>query len=308
MFRRVLSCALLALVLVRPTVAPAESPVPPVPPTPPQGYSVSYREAGSLEWKQERLCPEMKDAVVVARGLHNRGYEVEVLSRFAIRNLPPSPRTGTLPLSETVSSEKVQQVFNWLANQRDIAYRFPGDGCYARAHLMIRRLKARGFRPYKVWSFANGGELLHVRTSNHPRGYVEWKYHVAPVLRVRLASGKQLWYVLDPSLFNRPVPIQTWKLMMKRRNASYEPYSVVTHLGQAPKDPRGTQLPGSGYWPGKDPRDIDQHAMQVMQLYKPYEGRIPPARVSREFRRLAFAPMPALFDALAPRREWLAAA
>src|SRR5262249_7926140 len=113
-----------------------------------------------------------------------------------------------------------------------------------------------------------------------------WKYHVAPILRVQLADGKQRWYVIDPSLFKAPATITQWKNAQKRPNARYEPYLTLTRLGQAPKDPKGVRLPGSGYWPGKDPRDLRRHALAVMKLYKPYEGRIPPARVHENFKRI----------------------
>jgi hypothetical protein len=141
---------------------------------------------------------------------------------------------------------------------------------------MIRRLQRRGLRPAKVWSFENG-EPLFVRTAHHPRGYVTWRYHVAPALRVRLASGKQFWVVLDPALFKGPATVLRWREAQRRPGSHNEPYVTLSRPGQAPVDQHGHRLPGTGYWPGMDPHEgLDAHALKVMRLYKPYQDRLPP--------------------------------
>lgn len=298
MFRRVLTKLLLTLAVLSGSPVMAATPVPAASEDR-VSYSISYREAGSLEWKEARSCSDHKEALVVARGLTAVGREIEVMPRFAMTRLPPTPRTGLLPREQTVTLENAQRAFRWLSNQRDIAFRFPADGCYARAHLMVKRLQRQGYKPAKVWAFANGG-LLYARTPYARRGHVEWKYHVAPVLRVRLAADKQLWYVVDPSLFSRPVTIREWREAMKRPNTAYEPYSTVTSLGQAPKDPRGVQLPGSGYWAGSDPADLDEHAEKVMRVYKQREPRV--------HAMLRYDLTPERLDLFDPRRSFALAA
>jgi hypothetical protein len=262
--RRALCCALTALALLLPAQAPAAT----------TSYAVSYRKPGADGWTQDRHHRTPEEAASAARALDQKGLEVQVLPRFTMTRLPDRPRTGTLPAGETVTPRQAAEVFRWLAGMRDIAFRYPADGCYARAHLMVRRMQGRGLAPAKVWSFANGGETLLARTPYAPKGYVEWGYHVAPVLRVRLGNGQQRWYVMDPSMFRGPVPVARWKGAQKRPNARYEPYVTITRVGQAPRDPRGARLPGSGYWPGHDPRDLDQHAVATMRRYKPREGRV----------------------------------
>lgn len=287
MLPRVFCCALTALVLWMPALRAQSAPKgSTASSTTTIRYAVSYRSTGSLDWTQYRTYATSADANAVARNLADKGFEVQILARFTLTKVPPRPATGTLPASETVSYQQAVQIFNWLATQGDIAFRFPIDGCYARAHLMIRRMQKRGFKPYKVWTFANGDEQLRVRTANHPRGYVEWKYHVAPIVRVQTANG-QRWYVIDPALFKSPVSITQWKTAQKRPGARYDPYVTLTRLGQAPKDPKGERMAGTGYWPGRDPRNVDRHAVSVMKLYKPYEGRIPPASVAEQFKKLA---------------------
>jgi hypothetical protein len=76
---------------------------------------------------------------------------------------------------------------------RRSSWLYPDDGCFARAALAVDNLQRWGFAPTaKVFVF---GEL-HVETANAPGGFVEWWYHVAPL--VRLADGG-LW-VLDPAI------------------------------------------------------------------------------------------------------------
>jgi hypothetical protein len=189
-------------------------------------------------------------------------------------------RAKKLPRSQTVTMKQLGSIFAWAARQKDIAFRYPADGCYARAHLLVRRLQRAGYKPYKVWSMRNG-EDLYVRTRNDPRGHVTWKYHVAPILRVRGDNDEQSWYVIDPSLFSRPVKISTWRSAQQRPGSARAPYVTVTSVGVAPLNPQHKRLPGSGYWLGSDPREgPDTHAMRIMRRYKPWEGKLPPVSVT----------------------------
>jgi Glutaminase len=182
--------------------------------------------------------------------------------------------------SETISAAQAQRLFAELAGRRDIAFRFPADGCYARAHLMCVQLFGRGVRPRKVWTFANG-QSLRVRTANHPDGFVQWGYHVAPLVRVRFgtgASARDRDMVFDPSMFPRPVTIQVWQ-MAQAPSRSHLPHVRVTRFGEAPVQPSTGRRQGSGYWPGDDPQgDLTQFSLRVMAKYKPFEGKRMPSR------------------------------
>jgi hypothetical protein len=83
--------------------------------------------------------------------------------------------------------------------------------------------------------------------------------------------------VIDPSILSGPATIRDWSTRQKRPGSSFEPYVTVTRLGEAPIDPHGHRLPGSGYWTGPDPREgLDAHAARMMRLYKLWQGKIPP--------------------------------
>jgi hypothetical protein len=205
------------------------------------------------------------------------GLAVGSGTALAEQNRPSTARTAP---AGTVTPKQAKKVFAWLAAQKDIAFRVPSEGCFARAHLMVRRMQRLGLRPGKVWAFANR-DSLRARTPYHPRGFVEWKYHVAPFLRVRSSEGKVYNMVLDPSMFNRPVSVVAWR-NAQRKYKNSRPYICKTWPGQAPTMANGRRALGTGYWPAKDPASgADAHAKKVMRLLKPYEGRALPVRVSR---------------------------
>lgn len=101
-------------------------------------------------------------------------------------------------MREVLTEEEARQVFDFLKNQADIPFRYPEDGCYARAHEMARLLELNGISSRKVFVFGN----LSVKTPNAARGKVSWWYHVAPYVRVRQADGTVVEKVVDPSLFS----------------------------------------------------------------------------------------------------------
>ncbi len=127
-----------------------------------------------------------------------------------------------------VSASKAQQVFDAMAATSCapltvpapcIPFLYPDDGCWARAHEMVRLMLAMGLKPKKVWI---QGWKLHPDTRNHPTCEVPgWGWHVAPTLCVR----KFWWFwsermVIDPSLFATPVSKATWKNVQKNPNAT----------------------------------------------------------------------------------------
>ena len=86
-----------------------------------------------------------------------------------------------------------------------IPFPYPDDGCWGRAHEMCRLMIADGAQPEKVWIQGR----LRVATVNNPTCQVGWGWHVAPTLQVSTGGGVQT-YVIDPSLFQEPVPQTTW--------------------------------------------------------------------------------------------------
>jgi len=113
-----------------------------------------------------------------------------------------------------VTLQRARQLFN-LVNRKlccparapapCIPFLYPDDGCWGRAHEMCRLMIDDGANPQKIWIYGN----LRVDTHNNPSCYMRWRWHVAPTLNVSAGSGTHI-YVIDPSLFNKPVTQSTW--------------------------------------------------------------------------------------------------
>jgi hypothetical protein len=134
-----------------------------------------------------------------------------------------------------LSTKRAQEVFDAMAiTSCDpltvpapcIPFKYPDDGCWARAHEMCRLMINMGLSPRKVWIDASFGYWLHVNTKNNPQCFVDWGWHVAPTLCVRGPSIFQTQrMVIDPSLFTTPVSEATWK------GVQGDPNATLTHTG-----------------------------------------------------------------------------
>lgn len=142
-----------------------------------------------------------------------------------------------------VSPTRAQQLFD-LVNAKTcdpltvpppcIPFLYPDDGCWARAHEMCRLMLAAGAWPRKVWIDGN----LHTLTKNNPDCYVEWGWHVAPTLCVRLGFWHAENMVIDPSLFTTPVSEPTWKGVQGDPNATLTPTAASVYWrNYMPTDP-----------------------------------------------------------------------
>ena len=126
---------------------------------------------------------------------------------FSENNLPDTTSWDSLSnLEKRFQGVRNDRHLRWPRRPdflRRISWLYPNDGCYARAAMANIWFKARRIDvPGKVFAFGN----LLVRTKNHPRGYVSWWYHVAPIIQV----GKS-HLVLDPSIDpSGPLPLRQW--------------------------------------------------------------------------------------------------
>lgn len=151
-----------------------------------------------------------------------------------------------------VTEEEADFLFEMLKNQAHVPFKYPWDGCYARATHMSLLMERMGVISGKIW--VGGGLKVQTRV-----GEVNWKYHVASVILVKGSDGQVRPMVMDPSLFSRPVSPGKWT---EKQNAKDLP--VYTN-----------RFP---YWPdkgGKIPADRTnwelqdiEHAQYTMNFYR----------------------------------------
>jgi hypothetical protein len=133
-----------------------------------------------------------------------------ILTARHVAPLPVRP-TSQYPIDlcalPAVSPSRAEIFFSSVRRQPHIPFQLPANGCWARAHEMIRLIEGF-FDPNpqsvvaKIW---NRGNLI-VETDNNPECAVGWGYHVAPAVKV---DGRML--VIDPALFERPVSVKEWR-------------------------------------------------------------------------------------------------
>jgi hypothetical protein len=128
---------------------------------------------------------------------------------------------------------QAKEIFDKLAGMEDIAHGYPREGCYARAHLMCRKLFGLGLAAKKAWAFEEEGGDLLVERPDGSRLY--WYFHVAPVLPVIMEGDKKEYMVFDPSLFDGPVTVQKWGETMKAPSEN----TFVANCGTPPPGHKG---------------------------------------------------------------------
>lgn len=185
----------------------------------------------------------------------------------SIFNPKPAPTpTPTSTPNSAISLEKAESIFQDMADETDIAFKFTPDGCYARAHIMTKRIEAEyGIAPEKVWAF---GDL---DTQQPYAGHsFRWVYHVAPVINVIQPDGSIIKMVIDPSIASHPITVDEWKSQMHDPAARIE----ITKPNHPPHQDNGSPYPGSGYWPAPDPQEgPDAYSKKIMEMYKNYADK-----------------------------------
>ena len=152
---------------------------------------------------------------------------------------------------------RAKQIFDFCAKQSCnlggpfnispcIPFQYVRDGCYARAHKMRWIIETRyRYCCEKVFSFANQvPDRLDVQATKWGGCCVEWWYHVAPLVRVRLGRFAVLLLVIDPGMFNKPVLLTTWLAAQENTtcnpNAHVSMYSIQPGSAYCPANYAGT--------------------------------------------------------------------
>lgn len=144
-----------------------------------------------------------------------------------------SPDSGERIAVSVVDEPEAREAFEELAARKDIPYPAP-DGSFARAHKMVRLLDERGLTAAKAWIVG----ALYVDSTRF--GEMGFAYHVAPVLWVKAGKAVRL-EVLDPALFEKPVPYETWKakLLAKPKAKAAEAF-FTTRFVYTPEERKAT--------------------------------------------------------------------
>ena len=110
-----------------------------------------------------------------------------------------------------------------------IPFGYQQANCHNISHYISLLLESKGYQCAKIWAFA---PVVYSSYSSRiisfpdkkklsPNGAIDWGYHVAPVLKVRMGT-KVRKMVIDPGLFPKgPVRYRTWIAKLKTRKLIY---------------------------------------------------------------------------------------
>jgi hypothetical protein len=131
---------------------------------------------------------------------------------------------------------EIREVFDYISYSCEIEFDFPQGGCQQRAQIMSMILSQRfNIEHCKIWLFApaalyeNNTVTLFVEDKNglSPDNRVNWNYHLAPAVRVKMGHGGTETLILDPSVRrDQPVTIGNW--MAGIGNSASGQYSFLT--------------------------------------------------------------------------------
>lgn len=153
---------------------------------------------------------------------------------------------------------QVVELFDWLADMKDISHHYTRDGCYARTHVMCKKMMEKNYTALKAWAFHEENHLA-APLANGSLG--EWYFHVAPALVARMPDGKTEKLVLDPALFGGPVTLEEWR---KTIRADKE-YTCVAPFGKPPFNRKHDYNSSTSTTP-----ETDQKALTLLANYMLY--------------------------------------
>ncbi len=143
-------------------------------------------------------------------------------------NLYSESNDKTISLT-VLSLDELNALFDELAANPEIPFRYPVDGCYARAQKMVMLMEEKGIISGKGWIQGD----LYV---DSPMGEINWSYHVAPLVLVKTPKGP-VPYIIDPSLSKKAIPFSEWTAIMMKKPDSVKTQEYFTNrFAFSPRD------------------------------------------------------------------------
>ncbi|MGN6567128.1 MAG: protein-glutamine glutaminase family protein [Flavipsychrobacter sp.] len=144
------------------------------------------------------------------------------------------PDLATAQLMFTYFAQQSCNLRGTLTIDQCISFQYVIDGCYARAHKMSWVIMNKyHYSVKKLFSYGN----LAVKADKWGGCCVFWWYHVAPLVTINTPQGPKA-YVMDPGMFDGPVPMTTW--LKAQGNRTCNAGAAVTSYSIQPV---------TAYWP-----------------------------------------------------------
>lgn len=132
------------------------------------------------------------------------------------------------PQVSVVDERQIQDIFKILSNKSHIPYKRNKQGCEARALAMALIMDSMCLKSVKA--FVNGPIYLQ-----NPK--ITWRIHVAPILYVETKNQKLIPYIIDPSIYDKAVPLHEWASKLGTSNFNTnKPLNITNQYNYLMKD------------------------------------------------------------------------
>lgn len=185
--------------------------------------------------------------------------------------------------TSAISVDQANRLFQKFAKTKRIPFRYPIDGCYARATEMARIAEQENIHMGKIFVEGN----LQVKTESAMYPTVQWGWHVAPVAYVRSRHGTLTLMVFDPSLFDRPVSVEEWKDKMMHETPDFKPAIQKEYYSSRFQMFRNLRERYKGSWELPDLELV----IDTFNRYRPLQD-LPPESDSRQSHQIQNLPPP----------------
>jgi hypothetical protein len=190
-----------------------------------------------------------------------------------------------------IDQNTANELFLKFSKDEKIPFKYPTDGCYARATYMSDLAEKEGIIMGRVYAEGN----LQVLTPLKKFPTVQWGWHVAPVAYVKSSTGKLVPTIFDPSLFKGPVSVDVWLKKMESSTPEFKARIKDVYYGTRFQyftrqiGPQGSTRPtGEPFFSVKQDEKIwGEYAVQrIFQTYRPLQDTSLPEEKVTNSRRV----------------------
>ncbi len=121
-----------------------------------------------------------------------------------------------------MSKSEVNSLFKDFLNHPKLVWSANNTGCESKADLMAQIAHEKGYEVSKIWVRPlNSTDNFPIYLNAAKTESTVWNYHVAIQVKVKTSNGSETM-IIDPSLFDEPVSMDTWSKRMTSKANEYD--------------------------------------------------------------------------------------
>lgn len=125
-------------------------------------------------------------------------------------------------MSEPMTKSDAGKLFDEFLEHPKLVWGANNTGCEAKADLMAEVASENGYEVSKIWVRPQtSADSFLVYLNEAGTEQTAWNYHVAIMVKVKNGSSSETM-VMDPSLFDEPVSLDTWSSRLTRLSDQYD--------------------------------------------------------------------------------------